>query len=285
MKRRPVLEDDGRVAAVAAALGLERPQVTLLPGGGANRTLRLRDAHADFVLRMAGRPAGALLASLEAECVMLRLAAAAGLAPEIVLARPSEGLVAMRFVEGRMPSRRDLQDPAFLVRIGEWLSQLHKIAPPESLPPVDFGARAAGYLQDLQARGQLGQAAQLARRLAERRAALEPVERLACCHHDLHRHNVIDTGPSLVVLDWEYAGPGDPAADIAACIAYHDIGPDGRNALFTGHGDDTPALRARVAALGWIFDCLWYGWNAVAACEGVAVDAGLQARLLARLVR
>ena len=41
------------------------------------------------------------------------------------------------------------------------------------------------------------------------------------------------------------------------------------------HGDRRPArglrrgaraaLRARVAALAWIFDCLWYGWNAAAA--------------------
>ena len=30
-------------------------------------------------------------------------------------------------------------------------------------------------------------------------------------------------------------------------------------------------------------DCLWYGWNGVAAHAGLAIDARLQARLAARL--
>jgi thiamine kinase-like enzyme len=85
------------------------------------------------------------------------------------------------------------------------------------------------------------------------------------------------------VLDWEYAGPGDPAADLAACIGYHDLGPGEIDALLWGYGEDGTALRARLAALGWIFDCLWYGWNGVAAQAGLEVDRRLQDRLAARL--
>jgi len=42
-------------------------------------------------------------------------------------------------------------------------------------------------------------------------------------------------------------------------------------------------LQSRVVASGWIFDCLWYGWNAVAALDGLKPDPEEQSRLAARL--
>ena len=119
--------------------------------------------------------------------------------------------------------------------------------------------------------------------LARRRAALTPPARLAPCHHDLHRRNLLDDGWRLLAVDWEYAGPGDPAADLASCIGYHALDAGAGEALLDGYGRRDAAFRARVAALGWIFDCLWYGWNAVAAQEGIEPDLDEQSRLAARL--
>ena len=84
-------------------------------------------------------------------------------------------------------------------------------------------------------------------------------------------------------MDWEYAGPGDPAADLAACAGYHALDAVGLDALIAGYGARKP-LAARVASLAWIFDCLWYGWNAAAAQDGLAADAAEQSRLAARLL-
>lgn len=273
---------DPRVWALAAELGLERAIVTALPGGLANRTLRLQDGRHDYVLRLAGDAGETLRASREYEFAMLGLASAAGLAPGIVLARPADGFIVTRYVAGRVPEREDLHDPAFLRRVGAWIAHLHALPPPP-LPAIDFAARAAAYLGDMQARNGSAEVAAIARRLAAQRAALGPAARMAACHHDLHHRNIVDTDCSLVVLDWEYAGPGDPAADLAACIGYHGMDPAEIDALLTGYGENGAALRARVGALGWIFDCLWYGWNGVAALAGLEVDPGLQARLAARL--
>jgi aminoglycoside phosphotransferase (APT) family kinase protein len=273
---------DRRVAAIAAVLGLDQPLITPLPGGLANRTLRLREGSHDYVLRLAGDAGTTLGASQGNEFAMLSLAAAAGLAPGIVLARPADGLIVTRHVAGRMPQREDLRDPVFLARVGAWIARLHALPPP-SLPAIDFPVRAAAYLETMQARHASSKVAEIARRLAERHAGLTPPARLAACHHDLHHRNIIDTGASLLVIDWEYAGPGDPAADLAACIGYHGLGPGEIAALLAGYGRDDATLRARIEALGWIFDCLWYGWNGVAALAGLAIDARLQARLAARL--
>ena len=120
--------------------------------------------------------------------------------------------------------------------------------------------------------------------LEDRRGRLPAPVRLVACHHDLHRRNLIDDGERFLAVDWEYAGPGDPAADLAACIGYHALNDDAVDAFLQGYGATGDAMRKRIDALGWIFDCLWYGWNAAALLEGLEIDRAEQAALAARLV-
>jgi thiamine kinase-like enzyme len=178
-----------------------------------------------------------------------------------------------------MPTADEMRQAPLLRRLGRWLAALHALPLPESLPPVEFGERAAGYL----ARWPGAFAASLSREHGRRRAALGAVARLVPCHHDLHHRNLLDDGRRLLAVDWEYAGPGDPAADLAACIGYHALDGAEADALYRGYGVAGDALRPRVAALGWIFDCLWYGWNAAAARDGLAADPEEQSQLAARL--
>ena len=69
---------------------------------------------------------------------------------------------------------------------------------------------------------------------------------------------------------------------------HHALDAAAIDALLEGYGEAGAgaagvALRARMAALGWIFDCLWFGWNAAAAGLGLSPDAVEQSRLAARL--
>ncbi len=276
-------EVNERVAAVIAELALDRPRILPLPGGMLNRSWRLRDVRQDLVLRLAHDASASLGADPESEFRMQNLAAAAGLAPEIILARPAEGLFVTRHVAGRPLVRNDLRNAAMLERIGAWMARLHALPLPPGLPPVDIGARATGYLEALQAREPDARHAALMDRLAVRRSSLEPPAQWSACHHDLHHGNIVDTGGALVALDWEYAGPGDPVADLAACVGYHTFDTPPVDALLAGYGTDSPALRARLEIMGWIFDCLWYGWIGVAAATGERSDEETRARLAARL--
>ncbi len=272
-----------RIAAIATELGLEQPSVAPLPGGLANRSWRLRDARQDLVLRQSGAATPLLGANRAAEIAMQGLASGAGLAPEILLGDSAQGFIVTRHVSGGVPSRSDVRVSSYLERVGAWIARLHALVPPPGLPVIDFGARAAAYLELLQARKRQALVAGIAARLALRRVALAPPACIVACHHDLHHRNFVDAGESLLVLDWEYAGPGDAAADLASCIGYHDLGSEQVEALLAGYGRDSVPLRARLVALGWIFDCLWFGWNAVAALAGLESDPELQDRLVARL--
>ena len=274
---------DSTIAIVAAELGLVRPEVVALEGGAANRSFRLLDARHDFVLRLQGGTSPALGASGASELAVQSLAAAAGLAPAIVYSDPSQGILVMQHVAGRVPALSEFRRSGMLRRAGDWIARLHALAPPPGLAAIDFGERAAAYLALLDSRSPGPFATGLGERLAGRRVALPPCARLVSCHHDLHHRNFVDTGDAFLAVDWEYAGPGDPAADLAACIGYHDLDAAGVDSLLAGYGQDSPALRARIAALGWIFNCLWFGWNACAAAAGLPIDAKLQAKLAARL--
>jgi aminoglycoside phosphotransferase (APT) family kinase protein len=272
----------GAIAAASRALGLSRPEVMRLAGGAANRSYRLREGSHDFVLRLSGAAAQELGASRDSDVAMQALAAGAGLAPPVVLEDAAGRFVVSRHASGRSPTGEEMRDPRWLRRIGAWMARLHALAPPPGLATVDFGERAARLLARAAAGRADGLVPRLQRELARRRAALPPPERLCACHHDLHRRNLFDDGERILAVDWEYAGPGDPAADLAACAGYAWLSAGGSDSLLSGYGA-TPELRARAAELDWIFNCLWYAWNAAAALDGIAPDEQRQAQLAARL--
>ena len=271
------------VAAIAAEFGLRHPEVTPLSGGLSNRSWRVRDASYDLVVRQAGAAAGRLGADGRAEFAMLEIAAGAGLAPQVMLARPEQGLLVTRYVDGHVLARTDILQSSMLARIGSWFAKLHSLAPPRGIAVVDFGERASGYLGALRERDPGPFLSELEIRLNEKRRSLPPLRQPASCHHDLHHLNIVDRGDALIALDWEYAGPGDAAADLAACIGYHDLASQQVELLLAAHRGDPESLHARLPALCWIFDCLWLGWMEVAAQGGIAMDAGRRQRLIERL--
>ena len=276
------------IAASTRALGLGLPEVTPLEGGVANRSYRIREGPREFVLRVPGEAARGLGASGRSELAMQALAAQAGLAPRIVLAGPGGEYVVSEFADGHAPTARAMQELSTLRRVGAWFARLHALEAPPGLAFVDFGQRAAAYLERVAPQDPDGRIARLRRELMRRRAALAPPARIAPCHHDPHRRNFVDDGVRIIAVDWEYAGPGDPAADLAACAGYHALDAAAIDAILEGYGEAGAgaagvALRARMAALAWIFDCLWFGWNAAAAGLGLSPDAVVQSRLAARL--
>jgi aminoglycoside phosphotransferase (APT) family kinase protein len=247
-------------AGLLEELGCVRPEVQPLSGGLLNRTLRVRDTSHDLVVRVPHADAALLGVDHRAEFAIQRLAAAAGLAPAVVCARPESGLLVTPFIQGHTLSREDLHEVALLRRLGGWLARLHALPVPAGLAAVDTGARAAGFLAGSREGPDAATVSARAERLAVLRAGLDPPERLVPCHHDLHHLNLIDTGRELIALDWEYAGPGDPAADVAACIGYHDLATAQVRALLDGYGPGAPAIAARLPALQEIFACLCQGW-------------------------
>jgi thiamine kinase-like enzyme len=83
----------------------------------------------------------------------------------------------------------------------------------------------------------------LARKIARARAGV-----VACpCHNDLLNANFLDDGTSVRIVDWEYAGMGDPFFDLANFSINHELDPAGRASLLEAYAGE--ARDADLAAL------------------------------------
>src|SRR5207245_7678561 len=55
------------------------------------------------------------------------------------------------------------------------------------------------------------------------------------CHNDLLNANFIDDGASIRIVDWEYAGMGDPFFDLGNFAVNHELDPSGERALLAAY--------------------------------------------------
>jgi thiamine kinase-like enzyme len=100
---------------------------------------------------------------------------------------------------------------------------------------------------------------------AERRR-LAP-ENLVLCHNDPYHLNFLDDG-GLWLIDWEYAGMGDPLYDLAGIGL--NLDREGRDLLLrTYYGEVTPELRRGLDLMIPVFLCWNTMWCLIQVEEGV----------------
>ena len=68
------------------------------------------------------------------------------------------------------------------------------------------------------------------------------------CHNDLLNANFIDDGSRIRIVDWEYAGMGDPFFDLGNFSINHELTADEDRLLLEAY-DREPAQRDRLARI------------------------------------
>ena len=170
-------------------------------------------------------------------------AAAAGIAPDCLLADPAAGILVTSWAPGAPWTDDDLHVPHRIRALAKLLRTLHAV--PCDLPAFDLAGHVASYRErasrptatgDLALRSDLDALEDLAARHLETR-------RLAALgHHDVNAGNVVGDPPMLI--DWEYAARSDPALDVATVTALHALDPDSRSQFL----DAFPGLDRAVIA-------------------------------------
>jgi thiamine kinase-like enzyme len=98
------------------------------------------------------------------------------------------------------------------------------------------------------------------------RTALEaaPVPLLPC-HCDPLCENFLDTGTTMFIIDYEYAGNNDPMWDLGDLSVEGEFGDDQDAALLRAYfdGDPPPAQRGRMIAYKALCDLLWTLWGVI----------------------
>jgi thiamine kinase-like enzyme len=187
-----------------------------------------------YVLRIAGKDTGLLGIDRAVEHAATLAAAAVGVGPEVVAFVEPEGWLVTRFIEGTILPLERVREPATLARVAAGLRAVHD----GTAIPGRFDAllvveayRDTAVARDAALPDAYGWAHGLATQIAATRANV----RLRPCHNDLLNANFIDDGETIRIVDWEYAGMGDPFFDLANFAINHELEGDTRRELLAAY--------------------------------------------------
>jgi thiamine kinase-like enzyme len=234
--------------------------VDVLGGGITNRNLKVTlDDGTAVVLRIGGKDTGLLGIDRRVEHEASSVAAAAGIAPEVVAFVEPEGYLVTRFVEGgtwEYDARR-LADVLSLVRrfhdgprIGGRFDSF-RVVEAYCATAAAHGVRVPPAYEDAKA---------VADRIEKSRGRIDP----APCHNDLLNANFIDSGTRVWIVDWEYAGMGDRFFDLANFSVNHELGDADNDALLREYfGATTNEHRRALVLMRFMSDFREAMWGVV----------------------
>ena len=268
-------------SALALVPGLEqggRPlAVQRLAGGSVNHVWRVDTPLGRFVLRTDAAASRRPGVDRERERCLHTLAAAADIAPPVLVRTPAGDAQVTPYIDARHWQAADYADVAQLQRLGALLARLHAIETPAELPAFAPAALASDYARAGNAIGasaaRAARAGQLCAAVIEAELQLQaPGGALRLVHGDPTAGNILDR-QRLWLIDWEYAQCADPLFDVAAVLAYYPGARPYRMELLAAAGLATQARNGRLAAAIRIHTALEWLWRH-ARGESPAISAG-----------
>lgn len=252
-------------AQALAADEREITSVTLLRDGLTNDSWLVRTASDAVVVRINNPNAQVLQVDRHLEAEILSIVGRAGIGPEVLLCDPSRHVLVTRYL-GATCKPADMHQPARIEAVARLLRRLHDLPPPSSIGEVRWTDVMNRYLATLTTLNRetpllCDEALQRARTIAKELEAMS--ERSCLCHNDVHYLNLIDTG-RLTLLDWEYAGVGDPYFDLASVAFYNELDMSERAMLLSSYEDvATPSALQRLAKTCIVFEYVHDLWHEV----------------------
>jgi thiamine kinase-like enzyme len=251
---------DQLVGAMQRVPEIAGRELTLRPlsGGITNRNFLIAAAGTDdrWVIRLAGNDTHLLGISREVEHAATVAAAGVGVGPEVTAFIRPEGYLVTRFIVGAPVSDEAVHRSETLRRVADSLRRIHDgPAIPGLFVPFRIveAYRALALARGVPIPVEYDLAQSVARRI-ELAFLTNPVE-LRPCHNDLLNANFIDDGTRIRIVDWEYAGMGDPFFDLGNFSINHELTPDEDAELLAAYdGEVRPARLARLTLMRTVSD-------------------------------
>ncbi|MSW81444.1 MAG: phosphotransferase [Actinobacteria bacterium] len=251
-------EDAARLMSLpctAESIGIDQ-----LEGGITNRNYRLRRSSGDLVVRLSDPGSSDLAIDRENEYLNTLAAAQAGAGPEVVDYRRGEGILVVRWIEGRTFTTDDVGTPENLPRIASACLALH--GGPAFASRFDMFDLQARYLTLVRERGyrlppRYDEFSPVVERI--RLAMRESPEALVPCNNDLLAANFIDDGARVWLIDYEYSGSNEASFELGNIWSESTLSDDLLELLTMSYWGEYSAekiARARLWAL-----MSKYGWT------------------------
>lgn len=255
-----------QVVDVALDLGTGRIRdIEPIKHGLTNRSWLVRTDGDRLVVRISDvGSAGELQIDRDSEAVVLRYVAGEGIGPEVLRCDPARGILVTRYL-GATWTEQDAHADDNIDRIADLLRRLHALDVPAGVRAVDLASTVHGYVRTLEDRGtHSGVTSPALRDCADETAAeLRKGSTPCLCHNDVHHLNIVGSDP-VRLIDWEYAGVGEPLFDLASLCVYHRYRKPQRERLLTAYGAPSDAINwQRLELACWLFDYIRDLWMAV----------------------
>jgi thiamine kinase-like enzyme len=247
------------------SLGFLGGEPVPLEGGITNRNFKVSFGGSDYVVRLHGKDTDLLGISREAEQVANAAAAELGIAPAV--AASFEGGLVTRYI-----SCASMEAPEIATRADEIGRALRRFHDSAVELPVSFSVPGllAEYGRLIAERGGDAPADyERARDLAARIVAAAPMRAPRPCHNDLLAGNLVRERPSdrVMIVDWEYAGMGDPGFDLGNLSVNNDFDEADDERLLSAYheGPPSPPQRARLKLMRLLSDVREAAWGVMQA--------------------
>jgi thiamine kinase-like enzyme len=261
------MSEDAVWAIARSVPGWEHGDLDIAPlaGGITNRNFVVTRDGERFVLRVPGKDTELLGIDRANEARAASLAADAGVGPPVVAFLPASGCFVARFVEGAHIPMADLRRDDVLGSVVRSVRRFHGCPP----VPASFNVFriVEGYAETAEARGVTPPSA-----YADAHAVAAPIEAafdvepapLTTCHNDLLNANFLREGDHTWIVDYEYAGMGDPFFDLGNLSVNNEL-DDGANERLLVHafGEVRDRHRARLALMRVMSDFREAMWGVV----------------------
>jgi thiamine kinase-like enzyme len=238
-----------------------RVELEPLGGGITNHNFKVRCDGETYVLRIAGADTELLGIDRNAEHVAARAAAELGVGPEVVAF--VEGSLITRFVNGKPIPVEEMRRPEALRETAAALRRVHEgPAFPTGFDPFRV---VESYHEIASAHGVRAPDAYVeAKRKADGIETRLGTRTEQPCHNDLLNANFIRSPDGIRIVDWEYAGMGDPFFDLANFSVNHELSEAENDILLEAYfGDVDEKHREHLGAMRFMSDFREAMWGLV----------------------
>ena len=236
-------------------------------GGLTNVVFHLKKAGEDLVLRIPGKGTETYI-DRKVEAHNAKAAAAAGVGADVLFVDDTDGLMLLRYVEGRTMSPATFQaDDAAVERAGIAMARMHRSGQTfrfrfELFSMIDDYLKVLG---DLPITLPEGHDQVMAEARVIREAMANGPQDLAPCHCDPLCENFIDDGRRMTIVDWEYSGMNDPTWDVGDLAVEAGLSEAQERLLLEAYlgREATPAEHGRMVLNKAACDVLWTLWGLI----------------------
>jgi thiamine kinase-like enzyme len=237
-------------------------RVEPLLGGITNANYFVDLGDEQVVLRLSGEHTDLLGINRRHERAANDLASSIGVAPEVLLFLEDDNALVTRFLPGRPIPPDELAREPMLSAVASTLRRLHGAGSINTV--FDPFSIVQTYHKTASARG-VDEPFDFvaATDVLDKISAARPFRASAFCHNDYLNGNFIFDG-GVRIVDWEYAGMGDPFFDLANLSVNHGFDATADEGLLTGYfGHSSEPLLATLSLMKLVSEMRETMWGVV----------------------